>query len=92
MKQYVAILYMIKTYDTLLQWKIKQTNKQIHNHEYKNCIYVIKKKPHMSKERQKKKDGTNIYNKTCHEVYWQQKALYNNVYNINHLSSHKNIN
>lgn len=48
----------------------------------------------MTNERQKKrkKDGTTIYNKTCHEIYLHQKALYNNVYNINHLSSHKNIN
>lgn len=52
-----------------------------------------KKKTHMTNERQKKKkDGTTIYNKTCHGIYLHQKALYNNVYNINHLSSHKNIN
>lgn len=60
-------------------------------------VYTQLKKTHMTNEMQKKKkkkkkDGTTIYNKTCHEIYLHQKALYNNVYNINHLSSHKNIN
>lgn len=60
-----------------------KTNKQIHNHEYKNKG---------KKKKKRKKDGTTIYNKTCHEIYLHQKELYNNFYNINHLSSHKNIN
>lgn len=89
MKQYVAILYKIKTYDTLLQWKIKQTNRYIIMNI--KIVYTQLKKPHMTNERQKK-DGTTIYNKTYHGIYLHQKALYYNVYNINHLSSHKNLN
>lgn len=52
MKQYVAILYMIKTYDTLLQWKIKQTNRYIIM--YIKIVYTQLKKPNMTNERQKK--------------------------------------
>lgn len=44
------------------------------------------------KKKKKKKDGTTIYNKTYHGIYLHQKALYYNVYNINPLSSHKNLN
>lgn len=94
MKQYVAILYNIKTYDTLLQWKIKHTNRYIVMNI--KIVYTQLKKTHMTNEMQKKKkkkkDGTTIYNKTYHGIYLHQKALYYNVYNINHLSSHKNLN
>lgn len=45
MKQYVAILYKIKTYDTLLQCKIKQTNRYIIMN-IKIVYTQLKKNPH----------------------------------------------
>lgn len=54
MKQYVAILYKIKTYDTLLQWKIKHTNRYIVMNI--KIVYTQLKKPNMTNERQKKKE------------------------------------